>query len=315
MMANYGWTFDKTKIDDAVGRMSDAGYQYSLSADRPSLAGYWKRQQAKGVHWIAAQDDELKLNGKWRAPNSQVRGTCVGQGSSRAIEDVHNSRLVDGECIGVYAQVAYEIMYGYERNTRWSKTHPWGCRCGNCPDGLCGADAAAFYTTKGVLRRTNYSTAGVDLSQPQEHYAIDWNNSGAPDVLVAAAAFHKIACHSSDSWDEYADAIAAKCYGHICLPQVFMGQRVDRFGCCEPDSAGGHDTECCGVFTLPTGETAFLIQQSWGDACKYPLSVQTAEGPKQLRPGSYAVRQSVLEGIGSQVERISCEIPSGASFR
>jgi hypothetical protein len=317
-MPNFGWTYDQEKILAANDRMTQAGFQVSLAADRPSLAGYWKRLQAKGIHVIAAQDDEKKLCGQWRAPNEQVRGTCVGQGSSRAIEDVHNSRLVDGEIVGVYTQVAYEPMYGYERNTRWSRTHAWGCRCGNCPDGLQGADAAAFYTTKGVLRRANYLQSGVDLSAPHEELAIRWNNTGVPEVLIAAAAFHKIICHSAETWGAYADAIAAKCWGHICLPKVFGYSRIiiGPYGTVEPDSDGGHDTECCGVATLPNGETAFLIQQSWGlNGPHYPNTIQTANGPLTLRPGSYAVRQSVLEGLGSQVERISCDIPSGSSFR
>jgi hypothetical protein len=318
MSSNFGWSYDQEKILAAESRMSDAGYQVSFSADRPSLSGYWKRRQSAGVHIVAAQQDEMALNGTWRDPNSQRRGTCVGQGSSRAIEDVHNSRLVDGEIVGVYTQIAYEPMYGFERHQRWSQTHPWGCNCGNCPDGLQGADAAAFYTTQGVVRRANYVEVGTDLSSPHEELAITWNNSGVPNLLVAAAAFHKVVCHSSNSWDEYADAIAAKMWGHICLPQCFGLARVivGPYGTVEPDSAGGHDTECCGVVTLPSGETGFLIQQSWGiNGPKYPPVVQTASGPLTLRPGSYCVRQSVLEGIGPQVERISCDIPSGSSFR
>ncbi len=318
MPTNFGWTYDQPRIEAANSRMEAAGFQVSFSADRPSLAGYWKRQQAKGVNIIAAQQDEMALNGKWREPNSQRRGTCVGQGSSRAIEDVHNSRLVDGEIVGVYTQIAYEPMYGFERHLHWSKTHPWGCNCGNCPDGLCGADAAAFYSTQGVIRRANYAQIGIDLSQPHEELAIQWNNTGVPETLVAAAAFHKIQCHSSRSWSEYADAIATKCWGHICLPVCFGLGRVivGPYGTVEPDSQGGHDTECCGVVTLPSGETGFLIQQSWGSpGPHYPPVVQTAAGSLNLRPGSYCVRQSVLEGIGGGQERISCDISSGSSFR
>lgn len=313
---NLGWSYNPDKILAANARMESAGFQVSFSADRPSLKGYWKRQQAKGKTIILAQADELTLNGKYRDANCQHRGTCVGQGSSRAIEDVHISRIVDKEIIGVYTQIAYEPMYGYERHLRWPRTQAWGYTGRDANDGLAGADAAAFYSTIGVIRRGSYG--GVDLTSPREDLAINWNNSGVPDAVLQAGADHKIVCHSSNTWDEYADAIAAKCWGHICLPQCFGLSRVipSDFGTVLPDENGGHDTEVCGIVTLPNHETGFVIQQSWctpGPA--YPKTIQTVEGPIQLRPGSYCVAQKVLEGMGNQVERISCDIPSNASFR
>jgi len=314
-MSNYGWSFDSSRIAAASERIAASGAKFSFSADRPSMAGYWKRQQSRGVTNILAQDDEIKVAGSWRQPNSQVRGTCVGQGSSRAIEDVHNSRIADGVIVGEHTLIAYEPMYGYERHARWGATHQWGCRCGNCPDGLSGADAAEFYSNYGVLRRANYSQVGVDLSLPNEQMAICWNNTGVPQTLIAACAFHKIVCHSSDSWDEYEDPISAKMWGHICLPQVFEGHRVEQYGTVLPDSNGGHDTEVCGIVTLPNNETGFVIQQSWGNAVSYPPQVKTIEGPVNMRHGSYVVRKSVLQDMGSQVERLSCDIPGGSSFR
>lgn len=315
-MRNFGWVYDESRIAAATEWLEKAGYTYSFDADRPQMRGYWKQQQSRGVTRVLAQDDELKLNGSWRAADHQVRGVCVGKGSSRAIEDVHISRLADGAVVGKYVQIAYEVMYGYCRNRNgWSKTHPWGCQCKYCPDGMTGTEAAAFYATKGVICRANYAAAGVDLTKPREDLAIQWNNVGAPEILVAAGGFHKIECHRSMTWDSYADPIAAKQWGHVCLPILFMGTRVDRFGCCESDGNGGHCTECCGIVVLPSGETAFVMQQSWGTACKYPVAVQTVNGPIKMRPGSYAVRQSVLESIGNQVELISCDIPSSSSFR
>lgn len=310
---NYGWVYNEEKILAATARIESSGFKFNYSADRPQMAGYWKYLQSRGVTHIHAGDFEKKLNGKWRNPNSQSRGTCVGQGSSRAIEDVHNARLVNKVIVGKPTLIAFEPMYGYERRQRWGGTHPWGCNCGNCNDGLCGADAAAFYSTIGVIARGVYQ--GIDLIDPHEKLAIDWNNSGVPDVLIKAAAFHKIFCHTSSTWSEYADAIAAECFGHVCLPKIFQGGRVDANGYCEPDGDGGHDTECCGVSTAVNHETLFIMQQSWGNAAKYPPIIQTACGPREMRPGSYAVRQSVLEGIRGGVERISCDVPPQSSFR
>ena len=315
MIPPSGWSYNPEAIAAATARMESAGFQVSFEKDRPSMRGWWEKRKSKGITAILAQDDELKVTGKNREPNNQVRGTCVAQGSSRAIEDVQYSRLSDKAIEGKPTLIAYEPMYGFERKLHFGATHPWGCRCGRCPDGLTGHDAAAFYSTKGVVRRDNYASLGIDLTNPREDLAIAWNNSGVPSELVAAAGFHKIQCHSSENWSDFADAMAAKCWGHVCLPQIFKATRIDRFGCCEPDDSGGHCTECCGVVVLPTGETAFIIQQSWGDAVKYPGSVQTVKERVKLRPGSYAVRQSILESLGTQIELISCDIPSGASFR
>lgn len=313
-----GWEYDQTRIDSAENRMLLSGAKLDFASSRPEMRDWWQQLRDRRVTRILAQDDEKLLNGKWRGTNEQQRGTCVGQGHSRGIEDTHTSRLAMGQIVGRYVQICYEAMYGAERKLHWGATHPWGCNCRKCPDGLQGANAAEWYATKGAIARGVY--AGVDLSQPREDLAITWNNSGVPAEVAAAGTMHKLYAHKSASWSEYADAIAAKCFGAICLPKIFMGTRSDQFGACEPDGDGGHCTECCGVLALPDGQTAFVIQQSWPlSAVHYPRYVQTLGGQVELRPGSYVVRQSVLEEISARysnrVERHSYDIPAGSSFR
>lgn len=313
-----GWVYNEERIAAANERMESAGYTVAFDADRPQLKGCWSRKRGVGITRVMAQDAEKKVTGSNRKTNVQRRGTCVGQGHSRGIEDTHYGRLAAKAIIGKAVQIVYEAMYGGERAAKWGKTHPWGCGCGNCPDGLSGADAAAWYTLKGALARGMYGD--FDLTAAQEHFAIDWNNSGVPEILVAASVFHKLRAHSSNSWDDYADAVSSEHYGAICLPKLFYGRVKDKNGCVEPDGDGGHCTECSGVLVLPSGETGFVIQNSWPvGATKYPSEVQTASGPVPMREGQYVVRQSVLEGISSRyrdrVERHSYEIPPEASFR
>ena len=309
---NYGYVYDPDKIAAAKERMTSAGYAVSFDADRPQLNGHWERLKSRGVTMVLAQVDELKATGVNRLSNEQRRGTCVGQGSGRSIVDKLNSMIADKSIICNPTEVAAEVMYGYERKKHWSQTHPWGCQCGNCPDGLTGQDAAEFYATMGVVPRGIYG--GVDLSKPNEQLAITWNNIGVPSNLLEVASNHKIICHASQTWDEYADAIAAKHWGWVCLPGIFQAQSVDEFGCCRRDGNEWHCTECCGIVVLPNGETAFIMQQSWGNAIKYPRTIQAASGPLELRQGSYAVRQSELERMGQQVERHSCDIPTSSAF-
>ena len=309
---NYGYVYDPDKIAAEKERMTSAGYAVSFDADRPQLKGNWERLKSRGVTMSLAQVDELKATGVNRLSNEQRRGSCVLQGSGRAIVDKLNSMIADKSIICNPAEVSAEVMYGYERKKHWSQTHPWGCACGQCPDGLTGQDAAEFYATMGVVPRGVYG--GVDLSKPNEQLAITWNNIGVPSNLLEVASNHKIICHASNSWDEYADAISAKHWGWVCLPGICQAHSVDEFGCCQIDGNGGHCTECCGIVVLPNGETAFIIQQSWGNAIKYPPTIKTVSGPLQLRQGSYAVRQSELEKLGHQVERHSCDIPTSSAF-
>ena len=313
-----GWEYNQDRIVESEARCYAAGCQVVLNQARPDINGYWKRIQ-RTKPGVFAQDAEFKLLGKWRDTNTQQRGTCVGQGSSRGFEDTHTARIANGEAPGKYTLIAYEGMYGGERFQHWGKTHPWGCQCGRCPDGLQGQDAGEWYSLFGGLARRNYGD-GLDLTYPQEDLAIKWNNDGVPAVIREAGKFHKIKCHKCFSWDEMADAVASECYGWICLPEIFTGEQQDKNGCCEPDGNGGHCTEVCGVFLLPSGETGFLIQQSWPlGAVHYSPTIQTIAGPKQVRPGSYPVRKSVLESISAQyrdrVEMHVCDVPSGSTFR
>jgi hypothetical protein len=313
-----GWSYDADRIADATARMVSKGMKVSFNDARPTLKGRWRTLVQRGVFALLAQDDELKVRGNWRDTNIQFRGTCVEQGSSRGCEDVHTSRLADREIAGKYTLLAGEPAYGYMRNARWSRTHPWGCTCGNCPDGMMGADFAEFAAIHGLIERKVYQD--IDLTKPREDLAITWNNTGVPKHIVEAGATHQFIAHQCVSLDDYADAMASKCWGAICLPMIFSGSRKDKNGFCEPDGNGGHCTEVCGVAIAPTGETVFIIQQSWPlSAVRYPQQITLSTGPKKLRPGSYAVRQSVLEGIISQyrnqVELWSYDLPSASSFR
>lgn len=312
-----GWEFNLGRIQASESRLAAAGKKVAFNQYRPDLKGYWKKIQSK-TPGVFAQDTEFQVLGHWRDTNEQERGTCVGQGSSRGGEDTHTARIAKKVIPGKYTLIAYEGMYGGERHAHWQKTHQWGCQCGRCPDGLQGQDAAEWYSMVGMIARRIYE--GIDLTKPAEHLAIEWNNSGVPDVVRAAAEFHKIDCHKCADFEEATDALAAECYGWICLPVIFTGSKQDKYGCCEPDGNGGHCTEICGVFLLPKAEIAIAIQQSWPlGAVHYPSVIQTINGPKQLRPGSYAVRLSVLEGIAAQhrdqVEIHVCDIPSESSFR
>ena len=259
-----GWEYNGDRIAAANNAMAAAGLTVQFDADRPQLKGWWSKRKSLGITKVLAQDSECKVLGKWRDTNIQFRGTCVEQGHSRGFEDTHTARVASRSIVGVYTLIAGEVAYAAERREHFGSTHKWGCTCQNCPDGLMGADLASFYSIHGVLARRVYKLKDgttVDLSKPREDLAITWNNEGVPAELIDASGEHKAIAHSSPSWEDYSDAVASEHYGAICLPKIFTGTKKDKFGCCEPDGSGGHCTECCGVLALPTGETAFVIQQ------------------------------------------------------
>lgn len=311
-----GWEYDDSKIARAVESMAAAGCQVALSNARPNLKGFWKGQVERGVTGVYAQDYEEKLLGHWRDTNVQVRGTCTRQ-AMRCLEDTYNAKVQAGLVVGEYAELSCEPAYGYMRHLRWGATHPWGCRCGRCPDGLMGADIAEFVATKGVLKRGVYGD--VDLTKSREDLEITWNNTGVPKHIIESCAPHKMIAHKCANFDEVADCIASLSFASICLPEIFSGSIQDRYGYCEPDGVGGHATAVVGVAISKNNETIFIIQQSWPlGAVHYRTEIPTAGGNKRLRPGSYAVRKSVLESIMAshrdRVELWAFDVPGASRF-
>jgi hypothetical protein len=310
-----GWSFDAEKIAASEERLMQAGQHPRFADGAPSLRGNWKRLQARGFTAVLAQVDELKVRGKYRAPNTQARGTCVSQGSSRGAEDVNLSRIADGAIVGRDALLCFEHLYSYCRqHFGWGASHPWGCRCGRCPDGLMGSNGAECLALNGIIERGVY--AGVDLTSPREDLAIEWgNNGGIPAQVMSSAKKHTFVAHRSMDLDEYADANSNKNWGAVCLPVIFTGDH-DADGYCTPSGNGGHCTECCGIVLTPNGEDAFVMQQSWPiSATRYPKQILTKGGPIELRPGSYSIRRSVLERYVSQGELWSFDLVGTSSFR
>lgn len=311
-----GWSFDDQKIAASVERMTESGQIVSPYMAIPSIRGLWKKMQARGFTRVLAQDDELKVLGHHRDTNSQARGTCVWQGSSRACEDVHISAIADRRVPGRYALLSGEAGYAWCRlHFGWGASHQWGCRCGNCPDGLVGANYAEFAATMGLIERGVY--AGVDLTTPREDLAINWGNKGGiPQQILDSGLKHKFSAHKAANLDEYADGMANKNWGANCLSVICSGGIVDADGYCTPDGRGGHCTENCGITLDPVGEDAFQFQQSWPlGAVKYPAEVKTKSGIINPRPGSYFIRRSVLEKYLRESELWLFDVSSANSFR
>lgn len=284
-MTQLGWVRD----DDAVGRaceeMTAAGLVVGFGA--VGLSGHWKRMVERGHTGKFLQVSEGNvLAGPARPCAFQRRGTCVGQGTYRALQDSLYRQIDDGE-IGIPVEIAYEPIYGGSRvNIGKGKIRG---------DGSIGAWAAQWLAMYGMTPRAMYGT--IDLSNPHEELAVRWGNPGVgvPRDVISASADFKVAAHKCETTDDIADALAAGYGVAVCADQVY-GDTRDQNGMTRPASRGGHCEELCGVFLDANDRLCFQRQGSWGrDWPRGPGSIRFKGGALTLRPGSYGVYADDIE--------------------
>ncbi len=281
-----GWHRDDDAVEAFTGLLYAQTGVASFAQAQPSLSGHWERLVGRGMTRVLAQDFELAVLGANLPADFQRRGTCVGRGTYRAIQDSYFYDLAYGHVVGVPAQLAFEPIYA------GSRVNIGGGRLGR-GDGAVGAWAAQFVREYGVVRRGRYGS--VDLSQPNEGTAVDWGNpgGGVPREVLDEGRQHRVIVHRVRHVMEMPDCLAAGYFMAYCSPYVW-GDR-DRNGMSRLSERGAHCTEINGVFLLPNGDTAFSDQQSWGQLPNGPDVLQTAGGPVKLRPGAYGAYAGDLQ--------------------
>lgn len=297
-----GWHRD----DDAV-----AAFNASLIAthgtatfrdSQPGLQGHWNRLVAEGVCHVLAQTYE-RIACKQNLPAElQRRGTCVSRGTFRACQDSYYYELATVAMVGKPARLAFEPIYG------GSRVNIGRGRLGT-GDGSVGAWAAEFVSSYGLIERGIHGP--IDLTQPREDLAVLWGNpaQGCPVALLNLGRQHTVRCHRVLTVDELADCIAAGYFAAYCS-NIIWGDR-DRNGMSRPSSSGGHCEEIAGVFLTPSGRTAFVRQQSWGELPNGPDVLATKSGPITLRQGSYgATADDMQRGLDNGGECWAFQVKS-----
>lgn len=286
-----GWIRD----DEAVAAFVSSGIPQPhriAKADGVPLAGYWQSLIARGVKGVFIPDAELELFGRYREPELQRRGTCVGRGTFRALQDSWYWRLAKRGVIGKPVTFAYEQLYG---DARVAVGHGELGRAARNPnnDGCIGAWAAQALHDIGIVPRGQYGT--IDLTRDREDLAVQWGDPG----YGAPASLHKFcyrarACFDCRTIEGMADAIAAGYAVAYCSNLLYGANDAD--GYARPEDAGGHCEEYCGVFLDRSGNLCFLKQGSWGS--DYPGGahvLQYAGGQKTMRPGCSGIRAEHVE--------------------
>lgn len=261
----------------------------SFSGAAPALKGHWNRLVKSGTTRVLAQDFELQILGEHLPPDEQARGTCVSRGSYKAAQDSYFYELAQKLIVGRIAKLCFEPLYGGARvniGKGWlGRSHRGDCRCGRCPnEGAAGSHAAEYLWRWGLLERGKYGR--FDLSRPNESLACDWGNDGVPQEILMAGAEHPCLCHRVYNTDELADCCAAGYFAAYCSPYLWGDRDLD--GMSRIAQAGAHCEEVSGVFLLPSGQTAFTKQQSWGQFMpRGQQMLRTKGGLVKLRPGAY----------------------------
>jgi hypothetical protein len=246
-----GAIVDKTATDNVCLAIASSGAEPFFADAKPGLRGFGEGKS------VLLQEAELKLFGKYLPSWNQARGTCVGQGTGRALQDATFWAIAFGDSIGKPTQLCFETIYA---GSRIQIGKGW---LGN-QDGASGAQAAQYVREYGLLARGVYGS--IDLSKPREDLAVTWGapRHGVPTALLSeSATFKAEAAMKCTTVDTVRDAIAAGYGVTACGGMATHGQR-DANGMLAPSPSGGHCQYFCGVFIDFKGRLVFVDQQSWG---------------------------------------------------
>lgn len=306
-----GWINSPREVGAYLDRRSALGIPASIGAARPDLQGYWRQIVEAGVRCVLLYQAEEEILGDFLPAIYQRRGTCVMQGTSRAIETTLFDQLAERRITGRRVQLASETIYPGGRvnvgRGQLGPSHHWGCTCRRCPDGLVGAWAAEYVHDFGVIPRGQYGS--IDLTQPREDLAIEWAapGRGVPAELLTASAPYKCDAYHVPTAAALADVTAARYASAICSTHR-QSDRRDANGECDYAGTTAHCEAITGVYVRPSWDgnpatvyahTGFVDQQSWGAIPSGPDVLRYFGGAAKLREGAYGVP------MGAMVKRIT----------
>jgi hypothetical protein len=293
-----GWIDDPKSVAAACQRLAARGHPVTFAAAQPQLVGHWPTLVERGIYAVLAYSCEKAVLGEFQPANTQRRGTCVGQGTERALRDAILFDIDRGAEIAQPARIAFELIYAGARTTIRHGQLGGG-------DGAIVADAAQFVHDYGTIPRGVYGA--YDLTQPREDLAVAWGAPRAtvPTALLAAASSHKVRAYHCAEFERACDCLAAGYCLSIGCNRIHSEHR-DADGFCQYASAGGHCTDLCGVFVMKswTGDpntlydhTGLVNQQSWGE---YPTGnpiLRYYGGDAPLRQGAFGLAASEVRAM------------------
>lgn len=282
-----GWVCDPAQVEQTCEALAKSGHTVLFGDAKPALKGFARSQMARGVYGSFLWDAEKALFGKFLPAWHQFRGTCVGQGTARSLQDSWWGELsLTGE-VGKPTEFSVEFIYGIGR------VEIGGGRIGG--DGCVGAWAAKGVHDYGVLPRGVYGK--FDLTKPKEDLSVHWGTRGVgvPKPLKDAASAFKVRCHRLMTAEEIADAVYAKKGVAWCTGMLWSNSR-GADGLARRTGSTAHCEAIRGAYLTESDHLALCPYRSWSEGYQRgPTTIQIKGGQVEWPNGAYGVLASDVE--------------------
>lgn len=273
----YGWLRDPVAVEKFQYELLDAGEPH-VFGDTPVMDDAQADVPDDIFGWRYITD----LAG-WIDENQLQVGSCVGFGTSMAVEGVEGAEIrVNGD-LETFTRYSREVTYGGSR-VEIGQGRIRG-------DGSVGAWAAKFVTQYGMVPRQ--VIGAYDLREYSEGRCRDFGRIGVPDELeVVARQFPVQATTLVENVEQAWKAIGNLNFIAICSDIGFDSNR-DKDGICRIAGSWGH-CMCVLGRAIINGVRCYFIQNSWGARNNGPI------GYGNHPAGGFWVTESSLQRILSQ---------------
>lgn len=288
-MGPTGWVEDPVAVETSTVEM---GGDQILFGNSP-LKDFHKARIEAGEYGAFPFLAEKKLFGRFQPAFHQRRGTCVGQGTARALQDSWYSQLLWRASVGKPKFVAVAPIYAGGR-IQIGQGRIRG-------DGLVGSWAAQFVAKYGAPERGIHGRYDLTAYNGDETYAVNWGSPGVgvPQEVLDAGTKVKIRVYRCMTGLDIADAIYAR-FG-VAFCGGYTGSAKDANGYSRLSTPANHCTEIVGACLSPSGELYLGGQQSWGPNNPRGSNILRYKGGEQeMRDGMWF---SPLEDFDRELKR------------
>lgn len=303
-----GWVCDPPAVEKVCEELEASGHPVLFGSARPDLKGYAASQKSRGVNGVFLWEAEKQLYGQFLKAYTQRRGTCVGQGPAKALNNTWYNAIAHLGEIGQRIEFAVAPIYGAGR-VEVGRRQVRG-------DGCVGAWAAkavhlGYAVPEGVYGK-------YDLRGDDESYAVVFGDAGVPLEVKRGGDKIKFVCHRLTSAEQIADAIYARCGVAWCTYQLYSSVR-DSYGVSKVVGGTAHCESIAAAYWDRRGGLVVVPERSWGEGYQSgPTKIEIAGGQVVDFPNrAYGARaEDVDRGLRSgRDEAWAFQLVSGMGIR
>ena len=294
-----GWICDPARVKESIERRLERGDAVTSSTfiarHANELPGTWQRMKSQGITGVFLRDHERALlNGNYRRPYLQRRGTCVSRGTARGVQTSLDVAIANHFELLKPVEVTFAPIYSLARHEVGKD------RCGS-GDGAILADAVQAVHDYGVATTDLFHGVSEDgVERMAVQYAAP--AVGTPASWVQAAKGHTCVTFWPEDLELLVDCLAA---GYaVPYAMNYVTGSSSHYGISGLGSYGPHCRCFVGVFVDENGETQLESSESWG---RFPagqptdsdqtmpidqiprITLSYAGGQRQLPPGDVGV--------------------------